>query len=196
LDLVEAQFLLDHLNSTESEGEQSAILDLMCQIKAPLPIDALMVILEDRETSTVFLRQGVAHTLAVVQAEDALDLFLSVLMNHNEDAWLREMMTDDLAIWKERIPNEILLTLLADSELGVVTSALSVLREWPPDALPLERVLSYCTHEEGYVRKAAIKALLAASLRIPPGPILSALHDPEQEVRAAASHGCISLLEW
>ncbi len=77
-----------------------------------------------------------------------------------------------------------------------MTAALEVLREWPPDAIPLETVLSYCTHEKGYVREAAIKALRAASLRVPPDVVLSALHDPEPQVRAAASHSCMSLVEW
>src|SRR5437762_5389502 len=84
LDLVEAQFLLDRLNSTSSEREQLAILGLMCQIEAPLPIDALMAILEDWESSTVFLRMEVAHTLTVKKAEEALDLFLRVLLDPEE----------------------------------------------------------------------------------------------------------------
>ena len=81
LDLVEAQFLLDRLNSTSNAQEQIAILRLMCEIKKPLPIEALMAILADWETSTVFLRMEVAHTLAVVKAEEALDLFLCILLD-------------------------------------------------------------------------------------------------------------------
>jgi HEAT repeat protein len=53
----------------------------------------------------------------------------------------------------------------------------------------------YCTHKEKYLREAAIKTLLAAEQRVPLGPFLSALHDPEPEVRTAASYGCIRLLE-
>jgi HEAT repeat protein len=196
LDLIEAQFLLDHLNSTSSDQEQSAILDLMCLMKAPLPVDALMAILEDRETTPVLLRMGVAHTLAFRLVEEALDLFLRILMDPGEDSWLREAMTEDLTVWGERVPNEIGLTLLADPEPAVVAAALSVLREWPSDAIPLETVLSFCTHPTGYVREAAIKALRAASLRVPPDVILSALRDPEPQVRAAASYSCISLVEW
>jgi HEAT repeat protein len=94
------------------------------------------------------------------------------------------------------VSEEILLQLLADPDPAICAAALSVLREWPPDAIPLETVLPFCTHPEDYVRKAAIKALLAASLRVPPGPILAALRDPEPQVRAAASHSCISLVEW
>src|SRR2546421_6784537 len=75
LDLVEAQFLLDRLNSTSNAQEQTAILRLMIQIEKPLPIDALMAILAD-ETSTVFLRMEVAHTLAATQAEEAINLFI------------------------------------------------------------------------------------------------------------------------
>jgi len=71
LDLVEGQFLLDRLNATSNAQEQMAIVRLMCQIKEPLPIDALMAILEDWETSTVFLRMEVAHVLAVVSRGSA-----------------------------------------------------------------------------------------------------------------------------
>src|SRR5260370_42200232 len=72
LDLVEGQFLLDRLNSSSDVQEQMAIERLMCQVKEPLPMDALMAILEDWETSTVFLRMQVAHVLAVKKAEEAL----------------------------------------------------------------------------------------------------------------------------
>src|SRR6266480_4352443 len=81
LDLVEAQFLLDRLNSTSHWQEQTAILRLMCEIEKPLPIDALMAILADWETSTIFLRMEVAHTLAVVKAEEALDLILCLVLD-------------------------------------------------------------------------------------------------------------------
>ena len=70
LDLVEAQFLLDRLNSTSHWQEQTAILQFMSQIEEPLPIDALMAILEDRESSTVLLRMEVAHTLTVTKAAE------------------------------------------------------------------------------------------------------------------------------
>lgn len=72
LDLVPAQFLLDRLNSTSDWQEQRAILELMCQIEAPLPIEALMTILADSETSPLFLRMEVVHALTVVQAEESL----------------------------------------------------------------------------------------------------------------------------
>ncbi len=68
LDLVEAQFLLDRLNSTGHWQEQRAILGLMCQIQKPLPVEALMAILADRETTSVYLRMEVASTLAFVKA--------------------------------------------------------------------------------------------------------------------------------
>ncbi len=193
LDLVEAQFLLDRLNSTSSEREQSAILGLMCQIEAPLPTRALMAILEDWESSTVFLRMEVAHILAVKKAEEALDLFLRVLLDPEEHPWLRETMTGDLALWGERISEELR---LADPEPAVCTAALEVLRERPSQTIPLELVLPYCTHEKQYVREAALKTLLATKQHVPPDPILAALGDPEPEVRAAASYGCISLVEW
>ncbi len=113
LDLVEAQFLLDRLNSTSHWQEQTAILQLMSQIEKPLPIDALMAILADGETSPLFLRMEVAHILAVARAEEALDLLVRLVLDAREHPWLREVLTGDLAIWKERITDELLLTLLA-----------------------------------------------------------------------------------
>jgi HEAT repeat protein len=196
LDLVEGQFLLDRLSSTSNAQEQMAIVGLMCQIKEPLPIDALMAILEDWETSTVFLRMEVAHVLAVVKAEEALDLLLRVLLDPQEHPWLRETLTGDLAIWGERISEDLVLTLLADPEPAVCTAALEVLRERPSQTIPLEVVLPYLQREEKYLREAAIKTLMAAEQRVPIDPILLALHDPEPEVRAAASHVCMSLVEW
>jgi HEAT repeat protein len=196
LEILPAQFLLDGLNSTSYWQELSAIEDLMCLIKEPLPVDALMTILEDRETSDVLLRMGVAHVLAFRSPGEALDLFLRLVLSPEEDPSLRESMTEDLSLWEERVSEEILLRLLADPDPSICAAALSVLREWPPDAIPLETVVPYCTHEKEYVREAAIKALRAASLRVPPGIILAALRDPEPRVRAAASHSCISLVEW
>lgn len=116
LDLVPAQFLLDRLNSTVIEREQSSILRLMCQIEAPLPIEALMAILADWETSPLFLRIEVAHTLMVVKSEEALESLLRLLQDPDEDVYLREAIAEDLTIWGERIPGEILLALLADPE--------------------------------------------------------------------------------
>src|SRR5258708_36844802 len=171
-----------------------AIVGLMCQIKEP-PIDALMAILEDWETSTVFLRMEVAHVLAVKKAEEALDLLLRVILAPEEHPWLRETLTGDLAIWGERISDELLLTLLADPEPAVCTAALEVLRERPTH-IPLEIVLPYLQREEKYIREAAIKTLMAAEQRVPIDPILLALRDPEPEVRAAASHASMSLVHW
>jgi len=194
LDLVEPQFLLDRLNSTSHDQEQSLLLSLMCEIKKPLPVDALLAILADQETS-VFLRMQVAHTLSAVKAEVGLDLILRVLQDPEEHPWLRETLTGYLGIWGERIPDELLLTLLADPSPAVCAATLEVLRERPSQTIPLEAVLPYCTHEAKYVRESAIKTLLATEERVPLDPIFAALHDPESEVRAAASYGCISLLE-
>ncbi len=194
LNLIEPQFLLDRLNSTSHAQEQSLLLSLMCEIKKPLPLDALLAILADQETS-VFLRMDVAHTLAVVKAEAGLALILRLLQDACEHPWLRETLTGYLSIWGERISDDLLLTLLADSESAVCAATLEVLRERPSQTIPLEVVLPYCTHERKYVREAAIKTLLATEQRVPIDPILAALHDSESEVRAAASYGCISLLE-
>jgi HEAT repeat protein len=196
LDLLEAQFLLDRLNSTTHWQEQTALLRLMNQIKKPLPIDALMAILADWETSPIFLRTEVAHTLAVARAEKALDLCIRLVLDAREHPWLREALTWDLIIWKERISDELVLTLLADPEPAVCSAALEVLRYWSPEAIPLELVLPYLQRKEKYIREEAIKTLVAAERRAPIDPILNALHDPESEVRAAASHACMSLAEW
>ena len=194
LDLVPAQFLLDRLNSTGHWQEQTAILQLMCEIEKPLPTEALIAILEDSETSSPFLRAHVAHTLAVVRAEDAIDLILRQIQNPHEDVYLREVLIGDLALWGERVPREFLLTVLDDPEL--CAAALDMWRSQPSHTIPLERILPYCTHEEKYLREAAIKTLLAAQRLCPPDPLLAALGGPESEVRAAASYGCISLMGW
>src|SRR5579859_7551750 len=112
LDLLEAQFLLDRLNSTSHWQEQTAILRLMNQTEKLLPIDALMAILGDSEASSIFLRTEVAHTLAVARAEEALDLCIRLVLDPEEHPWLREVLTWDLAIWKERVSDDLLLTLL------------------------------------------------------------------------------------
>jgi HEAT repeat protein len=194
LDLIEPQFLLDRLNSTSHDQEQSRLLSLMCEIKKPLPLDALMAILADQETS-VFLRMQVAHTLCVVKAEAGLALIVRLLQDPEEHPWLRETLTGDLGIWGERISEELLLTLLADPSPAVCAATLEVLRERPSQTIPLEAVLPYCTHEAKYVREAAMKTLVATEHHVAINPILSALHDPESEVRTAASYGCIALVE-
>ena len=194
LDLIEPQFLLDRLNSTSHDQEQSSLLSLMCEIKKPLPLEALMAILADEETF-VFLRMQVAHTLCVVKAEAGLALMLQIVQNPEEHPWLREALTGYLGIWGERVSDELLLTLLADPEPVVCAATLEVVRERLSQTIPLEVVLPYCTHEAKYVRETAIKTLLATEERVPLDPIFAALHDPESEVRAAASYGCISLLE-
>jgi HEAT repeat protein len=197
LDLVETQFLLDRLNSTSNDQEQTAILRLMCEIKKPLPLDALMAILEDWTTSSVFLRMEVAHTLAVTRAEEVKHLFIRLALDPEEHPWLREVLTVNLSRWKEQITDELLLTLLADPAPGVCAAALEVFRSRPSQAIPLDLILPYATHEKKYIREEAIKTLMATEQRVPIDPILSALHDdPEPEVRAAASHACISLVEW
>jgi len=83
---------------------------------------------------------------------------------------------------------------LADPEL--CAAALDMWRSQPPQSIPLEAIVPYCSHEEKYLREAAIKTLMDAEQRVPIDIILSALGDPEPEVRAAASFGCIRLLEW
>lgn len=193
LDLVEAQFLLDRLNATSDWQEQAAIVRLMHEINKPLPIAALMTILADAETSPTFLRMEVAHLLAGAKADEALDLLLHMLQDGEEEIALREAITWDLALWGERIPKELRLSLLADPEL--CSAALDMWRSQPAASIPLETIVPYCTHEDTYLRTAAIKTLLAAEERVPLEPVLAALHDREPEVRTAASYGCIRLAE-
>lgn len=196
LDLVTSQFLLDRLNSTGSSREQSAILGLMGQIESPLPIEALLTILADRETSTLYLRAEVAHTLAVVKAEGSIELLLRLLQDPDEDVYLRVGIAEDLEAWGERIPLEILLAAIADPEPGLCAAALNGLRARPSHTIPIDIVLPYCAHPAWYVREAAIKTLLATEQQVPPEPILAALTDPEPQTRDAAAHGCIHLVEW
>lgn len=165
LDLLVPQFLLDRLNATSHWQEQMALLQLMCEIKKPLPLQALMAILEDRQTSSVFLRMQVAHVLAVVQAEEVLDPLLRLLADPNEEIAVREAITGDLALWGERIPRELRLSLLADPQL--CAAALDMWRTLPAASIPIEAIVPYCTHEDPYLRAAAIKTLLAADERVP-----------------------------
>src|SRR6266566_1390579 len=76
----------------------------MYEIKKPLPIEAMMAILGDSETSPVFLRMEVAHLLAVVKAEEALGLLLQLLADPDEEIALREVITWDLALWGSASP--------------------------------------------------------------------------------------------
>lgn len=196
LDLVDGQFLLDRLNATSDDQEQTTILRLMREIKKPLPVDALMAILADAESSSIFLRMEVAATLAVLQAEEAFDLCLRLALDPEEHPWLRETLISGFSYWKERISDEVLLTLLKDPCPAISSATIELWRDQPAQAIPLELLLPYLNHEGKYVREAAIKTVMAAEHRVPIEPILSALHDPEPEVRAAASYACISLAQW
>src|SRR5260370_40978390 len=84
----------------------------MCQIKKLLPVQALMAILEDRETTSMYLRMEVASTLAFTKAEESLDLVLRLIQDPDEEVCLREMLVESLATWGERISDDLLLTLL------------------------------------------------------------------------------------
>lgn len=195
LDLLEPQFLLDRLNSATHWEEQRDIVGLMCQVKKPLPIQALMAILTDRETTSMYLRMEIASTLAHVQAEESLDLVLSLIQDSDEEICLRELLVTSLGTWGERIPLPTLLTFLTDPEPAICAAALHALDARPPQTIPVATVLLYCTHQEWYVREAAIKTLLAAEAWTPIDPILAALSDPDDHVRNAAVHGCIQLVE-
>lgn len=49
--------------------------------------------------------------------------------------------TQRLALWGERIPNDLVLALLATPERGLCAAALDVIRGWPALAIPLETML-------------------------------------------------------
>jgi HEAT repeat protein len=144
----------------------------MCQIKKPLPVEALMAILADRETTSVYLRMEVASTLAFVKAEESLDPVLRLIQDPDEEVCLREMLVESLATWGERISDETLLALLANSEPAICAAALHVWGAHPSQTIPIATVLPYCIHEAWYVCEAAIKTLLATEDRVPIDAIL------------------------
>lgn len=195
LDLVPGQFLLDRLNSTSIEREQSAILEVMCQLPSPIPVEALLAILADRETSTTHLRAEVAHTLAVVSPEAALDPLLGLLQDPSEDPDLRREIADDLESLGDLLPFEVLMATVADPDLDISAAAIKAMRRWP-SLIPIDLLLTYITHPECYMREVVVKTLLTTGERVPIEAIIAALGDPELPVRAAASFGCIRLLEW
>jgi HEAT repeat protein len=193
LDRVEGQFLLDRLNATTDWQEQTILLQLMNEISRPLPTRALMAILADRETPT-FLRMGIAHTLAVAQAEEAFALLMHLLHDGEEEIALREVVVWDLPLWADRVPRDFLRQLLADPDL--CAAAMDAWREQPAESIPIAEIVPYCTHEDHTLRVTAIKALLAAGQHVPLEVIFAALRDPEPDVRTAASYGCIGLMTW
>lgn len=195
VDLVEPQFLLDRLNSTPHWQEQRAIIGLMCEIEKPLPVDALMAILEDRETSSFYLRMEVAATLAYIHAEEALDLVLRLIQDEEEEIALREALVFTLPTWGEHVGNDLLRQLVADPTEPLCAAALHVWQHRAPETIPTVLILPYCTHTEPYMREEAIKALVATENPAAIEPVLAALADPEDEVRDAAAHGCITLVE-
>src|SRR5216683_416488 len=119
LDLVPGQFLLDRLNSTSIEREQSAILEVMSQLPLPIPVEALLTILADRETSTTHLRAEVAHTLAVVKAKTAIAPLLRLLQEPSEDPDLRREIAEDLESFGSDMPFDVLIATVADPDIDI-----------------------------------------------------------------------------
>jgi HEAT repeat protein len=155
-------------------------------------VEALLTILADWETASLFLRMSVAHALRGV--EEAFELSLQLLQDPKEHPWLREVLAGDLIVWRERLPAGFVLTLLDDPT--VTSAVVEALRDWPPETIPVDRLIPFCTHERKYLREVTIKTLMKTERRAPIAPILAALHDPEPEVRAAASHACMELVKW
>jgi len=195
LDLVPGQFLLDRLNSTSIEREQSAILEVMGQLPTPIPVEALLTILADRETSTTHLRAEVAHTLAVVKAKTAIAPLLRLLQEPSEDPDLRREIAEDLESFGSDMPFDVLIATVADPDIDISAAAMKAMSV-QPSLIPIALLLQYRAHPHWYIREAVVKTLIAAGERVPIEPIIAALSDPEPWVRAAASFGCIRLLEW
>ena len=195
LDLVPGQFLLDRLNSTSIEREQTAILEVMGQLPSPIPVEALLTILADRETSTTHLRAEVVHTLAVIKSEAAIGPLLRLLQEQDEDLDLRRGIAEDLESFGERLPFDALIEAVADPDIDISAAAMKAMSV-QPSLIPIALLLQYRAHPEWYMREAVVKTLMATGERVPIEPIIAALGDPEPRVRAAASRGCIRLLEW
>ncbi|GHO82226.1 hypothetical protein [Dictyobacter formicarum] len=141
----------------------------MCEIKKPLPVEALMAILEDVETSSIFLRMDVAHTLAATRAEEACDLCIRLALDPEEHLWLREILIGDFPSWKERVSDKLLLTLMTDPIPAVCTAVMEV---WCYRSSQTIRFCPICVTRGKYVRETAIKTLMAAKQRVPIEPIL------------------------
>ena len=195
LEHIPAQFLLDRLNSTSIAEEQSSLLDVMSRLPSPLPIEALLAILADRETSPLHLRQAVVHTLAAVQAKASIALLLRLLQDPSEDLELRWVIAEDLECFGQDMPFDALLTAVADPDVAISAAAMLAMRTQPA-LIPIDLVLSYRTHPEAYIREVVMKTLMATGQRVPIEPIISALSDPVDFVRVVASEGCVRLLEW
>ena len=191
LDVVESQFLLNRLNATTDWQEHTMILQLMNENLAPAT---------DQSTDGNPRRSGNVHISAHGgsphagrgTAEEALALVQHLLQDRQEERALREVIVWGLPLWEERAPRDILQQLLANPDLCEAT--LDAWRELLADSIPLEEILPCCSHEEASLRTTAIKALQAAGPR-PLESVLAALCDPAQDVRSAATYGCIALAE-
>lgn len=192
---VPGQFLLDRLNSTSIEREQFALLGVMSLLPSPIPTDALLAIVEDRETTALHLREVVVHTLASMQEGAALDTLLRLLADQSEDIDLRRVIAEDLVCYGAAVPFDALLAALADDDPSIQAGAITAMRAQPA-LIPIETLLAYRAQHEWYIREAVVKTLLATGQPVPIESILAALEDPEQRVREAAAFGCIRLLEW
>jgi HEAT repeat protein len=190
LHLVPVPFLLGRLDAAMDEREQAAILRLLLRREEPLPQETLEVLLDLLEALQPALLREVVSALSVAQAEEMLDLLQCSLEECREEPEMSEESTS----WEEYIPAEVLFALLAHPD--VCLGALDVLSLLPPQSIPIEAILPYCSHEHGIIREVALATLWVAEERVPLEPILEALRDSEPKVRAIASHACMFLVEW
>lgn len=184
-----ATFLLERLNAATNEREQADILKLMGNLDEPLVEEALTTLLERLETFTPALIREVVSALPVAQAEEVLNLLACLLEDIEESS-------DEPDQWEAYLPAEVIVALLDHPQVEVCAGALDVLNQLPSQSIPIEIVLPYCSHEQGSIREEALRTLWVAERRVPPGPFLAALHDPDPRVRAIASHACMFLVAW
>ena len=196
LDLVKAEFLLLLLRKTSVYQEQVAILlGIISQMGSRAPIEELLAILLDRDTSDEMLRIVVARTLAALGEDAPIDAFIGILQDSTENASLREEIAGLLGEFGERVPLEVLVAAVADPDPAVCAVAIGSLIKLGRRA-PLEPILVHVAHTEWFVRMEAIRALSSARERAPVELIVAALSDPDPRVRAAAAQGIDLLLEW
>lgn len=170
-------------------------IPLICPIFRCISAVGLLPILADRENSTTHLRTEVAHTLTARPTKKVTKLLLNLLQDPNEDQNLRQVIADDLESFGNLLPFDVLITTVADQDIGISVAAMKAMRSHPA-LIPIDLLLAYSTHPVWYMREVVVQTLMATRERVPIEPIIAALSDPEPRVRAAASTGCIHLSEW
>lgn len=147
LEKVEGSFLLTLLRRTSAHQEQSAILGIMGQIGTRAPRQALIDILTDREASSWISRSSVANTLTALGKDAPIEVFITLLQDPTEEVGLREEIAYSLGGFGERVPLEVLLKAVADSEPAVCAAAIQSLITQNPHT-PLEPILAHVNDSE------------------------------------------------